>query len=154
MGVGKTTVCQILKTKLNNSVFLDGDWCWDMHPFQVTAETQKLVMENICYQMNNFIRCRAFDHIIFGWVMYEQSIIDDILSKLNTKDCEVKVISLICSEESLRRRLEGDIERGIRTTDIIDRSIRYMNFYEPLETTKINVSSRTPDEVAECILRL
>ena len=25
MGVGKTTVAQILKTKLSNSVFLDGD---------------------------------------------------------------------------------------------------------------------------------
>ena len=38
MGVGKTTVCRILKEKLEGSVFLDGDWCWDMHPFQVTEE--------------------------------------------------------------------------------------------------------------------
>ena len=30
MGVGKTTICQKLKLKLANSVFLDGDWCWDM----------------------------------------------------------------------------------------------------------------------------
>ncbi|MBQ4087884.1 MAG: AAA family ATPase, partial [Clostridia bacterium] len=29
MGVGKTTVCQQLKRDLQNSVFLDGDWCWD-----------------------------------------------------------------------------------------------------------------------------
>lgn len=35
MGVGKTTVCQCLKRKLENSVFLDGDWCWDSYPFQV-----------------------------------------------------------------------------------------------------------------------
>lgn len=27
MGVGKTKVCQLLKDKLPNSVFLDGDWC-------------------------------------------------------------------------------------------------------------------------------
>ena len=31
MGVGKTAVCQKLKVKLNNSVFLDGDWCWDAY---------------------------------------------------------------------------------------------------------------------------
>lgn len=31
MGVGKTTVCQLMKAKLPNSVFLDGDWCWVMH---------------------------------------------------------------------------------------------------------------------------
>ena len=36
MGVGKTTVSQQLKKKLPNSVFLDGDWCWDADPFQVT----------------------------------------------------------------------------------------------------------------------
>ncbi|MEG0512985.1 MAG: nucleotide kinase [Clostridia bacterium] len=29
MGVGKTAVCQSLKQKLSNAVFLDGDWCWD-----------------------------------------------------------------------------------------------------------------------------
>ena len=40
MGVGKTTISQLLKKQLNNSVFLDGDWCWDSHPFQVTDETK------------------------------------------------------------------------------------------------------------------
>ena len=39
MGVGKTAVCQLLKQDLPNSVFLDGDWCWDASPFQVTDET-------------------------------------------------------------------------------------------------------------------
>ena len=47
MGVGKTTVSQALKRSLNRSVFLDGDWCWDMHPFSVTPETKRLVQENI-----------------------------------------------------------------------------------------------------------
>lgn len=54
MGVGKTAVCQELKFKLNNSVFLDGDWCWDAHPFQVTEETKNMVMENICFLLNQF----------------------------------------------------------------------------------------------------
>ena len=58
MGVGKTTACQKLKHKLPDSVFLDGDWCWDMHPFQVTPETKKMVMENICFLLNQLI-CRA-----------------------------------------------------------------------------------------------
>ena len=54
MGIGKTTVSQYLKTELNNSVFLDGDWCWDMHPFQVTDETKEMVIRNICALLNNF----------------------------------------------------------------------------------------------------
>lgn len=49
MGVGKTTVCRRLKVLLPNSVFLDGDWCWDMHPFQITEETKAMVLDNICH---------------------------------------------------------------------------------------------------------
>ena len=43
MGVGKTTVCRQLKEDLPRSVFLDGDWCWDASPFQVTEETKTMV---------------------------------------------------------------------------------------------------------------
>lgn len=78
MGVGKTSTCQILKTKLPDSVFLDGDWCWDMHPFQVTLETKRVVLENITFLLNNFIHCSAYENIIYCWVIHEQGIIDNI----------------------------------------------------------------------------
>ncbi len=55
-----------------------------MHPFQVTKETKRMVMENICFLLNNYIKCSAYENIVFCWVMHEQSIIDDILSHLNT----------------------------------------------------------------------
>ena len=74
MGIGKTTVCQWLKLKLNNSVFLDGDWCWDANPFRVTEETKQMVMQNICFLLNQFIHCSVYYNIIFCWVMHEQSI--------------------------------------------------------------------------------
>lgn len=105
-GVGKTTTCQILKNKLPNCVFLDGDWCWDMHPFQVTPETKKMVMENICFLLNQFIRCIAYENIIFCWVMHEQAIIDEILLKLETENCLIHTISLICDADGLRKRLQ------------------------------------------------
>ena len=44
MGVGKTTVCQIMKRRLPRAAFLDGDWCWDMDPFVVTEETKAMVL--------------------------------------------------------------------------------------------------------------
>lgn len=64
MGVGKSTVCQILKRRLSDSVFLDGDWCWDAHPFQVTEETKSMVMENICFLLNQFLRCTVYENVI------------------------------------------------------------------------------------------
>ena len=67
MGIGKTAVCQILKRKLKNSVFLDEDWCWNSDPFKVTEETKSVVMKNICFLLNNFLRCSEFDNIIYGY---------------------------------------------------------------------------------------
>ena len=123
MGVGKTTVCQQLKRDLPNSVFLDGDWCWDASPFQVTEETKAMVTNNICYLLNNFLKCSAYENIIFCWVMHEQGIICSILEKLDTQSCDVKCISLIVDEANLRKRLIKDVESGIRVEDIIERSI-------------------------------
>ena len=42
MGVGKTTVGKELCRRLTPSIFLDGDWCWDLHPFSVTDATKAL----------------------------------------------------------------------------------------------------------------
>ena len=129
MGVGKTTVAQILKTKLSNSVFLDGDWCWDSDPFQVTEETKIMVIDNISHLLNNFIHCSAYDNIIFCWVMHEQSIIDDILSRLDHKDCKVYCVSLVCDPDVLSERLRKDIEQGVRLPSIIEKSISYLPKY-------------------------
>lgn len=149
MGVGKTTVCQFMKKKLQNSVFLDGDWCWDANPFWVTEETKVMVLDNICYLLNNFIRCTAYEHIIFCWVMHEQSIIDEILNRINTRECQVKVISLICSEDALKRRLKEDIRSGLRTADIIEKSVARLPMYRELKTIVIDTTDRDLEEITE-----
>ena len=154
MGVGKTTICQKLKELLPDSVFLDGDWCWDMSPFKVTEETKAMVMDNICYILNNYIHCSAFNNIIFCWVMHEQRIIDDIVSALDTRECEVKLISLICGEQQLRKRLQKDIDARIRQRDILQRSIARLPLYESLDTIKIDVSDISAEQTAKIISEL
>ena len=154
MGVGKTSTCQILKMKLQDSVFLDGDWCWDMHPFQVTLETKKMVLENISFLLNNFIHCTAYENIIFCWVMHEQAILDDILSRLDTADCQVNLISLVCSREALQERLQKDIDVKFREKDVISRSLERIALYEKLETIKVDVSDISPEQAAELIAEM
>lgn len=149
MGVGKTTVCQVLKAKEKNAVFLDGDWCWDAHPFQVTEETKRMVTDNICYLLNSFLHCSTYETIIFCWVMHEQSIIDGILSRLDLNDCDVKTISLICRADALTKRLECDIEAGIRDKSVLSRSVESLPLYDMLNTQKLDVSDLTIDEIAE-----
>ena len=37
MGVGKTSACRALQQLLPNSVFLDGDWCWNIWQYNTSA---------------------------------------------------------------------------------------------------------------------
>lgn len=154
MGVGKTAVCQNMKNKLDNCVFLDGDWCWDANPFQVTEETKKMVTDNICFLLNQFIHCSAYKNIVFCWVMHEQSIIDTILARLDTTDCKVHTISLICSPDTLVSRLKKDIAMGIRSEDVIERSLSRLCSFNGINTTKIQTDNRSIDLISDMIISL
>ena len=154
MGVGKTTVIQQLKRDLHNSVFLDGDWCWNANPFRVTDETKAMVMRNICYLLNSFIHCSAYENVIFCWVMHEQSIIDSIINELDTESCMVKKISLTVDVANLQKRLMADVDRGIRSADVIDRSIARIPMYQALDTIKIETSNKTVREIVDEIMVL
>lgn len=154
MGVGKTTACQMLKRKLPNCVFLDGDWCWDAHPFQVTDETKAMVEDNICHLLNNFIHCSAYENVVFCWVMHQQAIIDDILSRLDLNGVEVLTVSLVCDAESLRVRIERDVAAGLRAEGDAERSIVRLPLYDALNTVRIDTTGKSAEEVAEALLQL
>ena len=154
MGVGKTTVCQRLKRRLRNSVFLDGDWCWDADPFQVTEETKRMVMENICFLLNQFLHCSAYENVIFCWVMHQQSIMDEILENIDGTDCEIKTVSLLCDAETLEARLRKDIRQGLRSEDVLGRSLARIALYENLDTVKVDTSGREVDEIVKEIENL
>lgn len=154
MGVGKTTVCQILKKKLDGCVFLDGDWCWDMDPFVVNEETKALVLDNICGMLGRFLGCTAFENVVFCWVMHQQEIMDTILSRLDTRGWQVICVSLTASPQVLTQRLEKDIAAGRRQADVIPRSLARLPLYERLATVKLDTSRWTEEETAEQIAKL
>lgn len=154
MGVGKTTVCRELKNQLPRSIFLDGDWCWDMNPFVVTEETKAMVLDNITTLLKNFLRCSAYDHVIFCWVMHQQAILDQILSRLDLTGVTVVPVSLVCSQEVLLQRLNQDVSAGLRQPDILLRSPQRLPLYDALDTHKIDTSYAALPEIVQAILRL
>lgn len=154
MGVGKTATCLELKKLLPGAVFLDGDWCWDMDPFVVTDETKAMVQDNIVYLLNRFLHCSVFENIIFCWVMHQQEIIDGILTRLETSDCQVCVFSLLCSPESLIQRIQKDVEEGRRTPDVLERTLPRLPLYNALNTIKIWTDELTPQKTAQVIVKM
>ncbi len=151
MGVGKTAACQQLKRLLPESAYLDGDWCWDMHPFLVTEETRAMVMDNIAHTLANFLRCSTIQNVILSWVMHEQAILDDLLARLPLDGCEVVSVSLVASPDVLRARLRADIDAGLRSEDVIPRSLARLPMYAQVKSIKLDTSCMTARQVAEAI---
>ena len=129
MGVGKTAVSHQMKKELPDAVFLDGDWCWDADPFQVTDETKEMVM-------------------------HEQTIIEAILQKIDITNCMVKVVSLLAKKETLTTRIREDVSKGIRSPDVLERSIARIPLYETIDSIKVDTDGKTVRQIAmEIILK-
>lgn len=151
MGVGKTAVCNELTKLIANNAFLDGDWCFNIHPFIVNDETKKIVIENICFLLNQYIHCSSIKNIIFCWVMHEQSIIDTILKRLDKKDININIFSLTADAKTIESRLRKDIKSGKRNEDVIKRSLERIENYYHLDTVKIDTNNTSPLEIAKII---
>jgi adenylate kinase family enzyme len=154
MGVGKSTVCNILLDSLKPSVYLDGDWCWNMNPFVVSEENIKMVINNITHLLNSYLNNSGYEYIIFCWVIPQENIFEQLLEPLNNCDFELYKISLICSETALKSRLEIDVQNGIRKVDVIDRSVQRLELYNNMHTIKIDVSDVDPKQTAIEIVKL
>lgn len=156
MGVGKTTVCRELMQLLPQSVFLDGDWCWYSHPFTVTDRTKQVVMENIGFMLQNFLQCPDYQNIIFCWVMDHQEILDEVISRIQPSlgNTKLHCITLTADADSLLCRLNKDIENGVRSADILERSLNRLPLYDCLPTHHLDTSILTPHQAAKKILNL
>jgi len=154
MGVGKSTVCRELIKALTPSVYLDGDWCWNMNPFMVTDENKTMVMDNITHLLKSFLNNSGYEYIIFCWVIPEESIFQDILKKLSGFEFELYKISLVCSEKALKERLEMDIQNGVRKADVLERSLSYLGLFQNMDTAKMDVSDMTVEEAVRQICQI
>lgn len=148
MGVGKTTVSKQLYTKLDKSLWLDGDWCWVMNPFVVNKETKKMVVNNIVSQLQNAIDSKQFEQIIFSWVIDREELYETIISRL-TGDFELIKITLLCSKETLAKRIEKDIQCNKRQKNNLERSLLKYDSYLKLESIKIYTDNKLIEEIVE-----
>lgn len=149
MGIGKSTICNQLNQDLDHSVFLDGNWCWNMDPFIVNQDTKNMVLDNITHCLNNFIHTPGIENIIFCWVMHKQDIIDQIIQKLDTEGVDIHLISLICEKEELIKRML--IDR--RDNQTIRKSLQYLELYKDLDTQKIDVTTLDVQKTIDKIKR-
>ena len=77
-----------------------------------------------------------------------------LLKNLDAQNCDVKCISLVADEKTLCERLSMDVERGIRSEDVIKKSIARIPMYQALNTIKIDTNAKTVAVIANEIKQL
>jgi len=148
MGVGKTTAAKALCHRLPRAGWLDGDWCWTYRPECNNTETRAMVLDNIIHILRNYLKSTTYDTVILSWVIHQQSILDAILQGLEDLAFELKVITLMASEEALKEHFVKD---G-RDPAAAEASVARLPLYESMDTQKIDVSGSTPEETLKKIM--
>lgn len=153
MGVGKTAVGKRLADRLAPALFLDGDWCWDLHPFTVTADTKALVLKNIRAFLENGLACPAVEALVFVWVLQEEAAALELLAGLE-EQAEILRVTLEAGDAVLAGRVSRDIAAGKRAPGSVERSLSYQKFYPGQRTLHLDTSRLTPEEAAAAIAGL
>ena len=110
--VGKTAVGTRLFESFDNSAYLDGDWCWCVHPFSVSDPRLRNGDKRMSFVLSNYLDS-DFEYAIFtSVVLTDARIRNEILSGITAKDYRVIGFTLTCSEETLKERHDKRGDRG------------------------------------------
>ncbi|CAI3716591.1 Tunicamycin resistance protein [Clostridium neonatale] len=152
MGIGKTTICKELYKKLENSFWLDGDSCWMMNPFIVNEENKKMVLDNITYILNNFLKNSSTKYVVFNWVIPTDDVMNDVLGRIDVADISIYKITLMSSKDELVKRIGKDIKLGLRDKGNIKRSLERFDLYHNMNTQKLDTSKKTVENIVKEII--
>ena len=110
--VGKTAVGMRLFERYDNSAYLDGDWCWCVHPFSVTDRRLRNGDRSMSFVLSNYLNS-DFGHVFFASVVLtDPRIRGGILNGITAEQYSVIGFTLTCSEETLKKRHDKRGDKG------------------------------------------
>ena len=110
--VGKTVVGTRLFENYDNSAYLDGDWCWCVHPFSVTDSRLRNGDRSMSFVLSNYLDS-GFAYVFFSSVVLtDPKIRENILKGITTEDYETIAFTLTCSEGTLKKRHDKRGDKG------------------------------------------
>ena len=119
-GVGKTTICEYIKDKLDNYIVFDIDDLENVNDYN--DNTYDLFYENA---IKKAVQKSGDKNIIIGSCINPHDIKN--INVLN--DIDTKMILITCSNEELIKRLKSrNIERNCSSDEFINTQIEYQNY--------------------------
>ena len=110
--VGKTAVGTRLFESFDNSAYLDGDWCWCVHPFSVADKRLRNGDKSMSFVLSNYLDS-DFDYVFFtSVVLTDPGIRERILNGITSEGYETIGFTLTGSEETLKKRHDKRGDHG------------------------------------------
>ena len=110
--VGKTAVGTRLFESYDNSAYLDGDWCWCVHPFSVADKRLRNGDRSMAFVLSNYLES-DFEYVFFtSVVLTDPTIREGILNGITAEGYKVISFTLTCSEATLKARHDKRGDRG------------------------------------------
>jgi chloramphenicol 3-O-phosphotransferase len=110
--VGKTAAGTRLFESFDNSAYLDGDWCWCVHPFSVADSRLRNGDKSMSFVLSNYLDS-DFEYVFFtSVVLTDVGIREGILKGITAEGYKIISFTLTCSEETLKKRHDRRGDRG------------------------------------------
>lgn len=154
MGVGKSSVAQLLNKSIPNSALVDGDWCCKINS-PLSDSIKNLYLKNINTLINNYLSSDDVTDVILCWVIHKNEILQKILQNTDLRNVNVYVITLQANEQTLTKRIIGRFEYEKRDKGELERSLFYQqNYYNDISSYKLDTSDMSIERVAEKIIQI
>ena len=110
--VGKTAAGTRLFESYDNSAYLDGDWCWCVHPFSVADKRLRNGDKSMSFILSNYLES-DFQYVFFtSVVLTDPGIREGILDGITATEFGTISFMLTCSEETLKKRHDRRGDKG------------------------------------------
>lgn len=148
-GIGKTTICRSILSRLPGSAYVDSDGCRMMNPFVLDDTTIPTIAKNISGLIGNYLACDAVHTVIFSYGFHgrRKEVFDRVMRALPIHRPRFVPFHLVCGEEENMRRIRADGRTTDRGALEISRSA-----FSDIEYPKIDITDLSADEAATRII--
>ena len=154
-GIGKSTICSKLYRKMNNSAFVDSDYCRMIYPFEFSDELKAIVEDNMATMLINYLKCSSIENIIFlyGFHVPRKQLFSNIMTKLADTVIPYAFVPVIleCELEENIRRARNDGRDETRIKFGIENS---RDVYNPYDYSRLDITHLTVDEAVGKIINV